>query len=128
MPYKKDGSPLKTGVSLASLTAIEHPTSLDISWAAGIYEGEGSCGAGGKYRSTFKIQVGQHVRNIWMLEKLKRLFGGSISKRGYSKRENPGEECMREWHIHGARARGFAMTIFTFLSPYRREQVKRWLR
>ena len=119
---------MKLGTSFGSLAAVEHPTSLDIAWAAGIYEGEGSCGCGGKKRTTFKIQVAQHIRNIWILEKLKRLFGGSICKRGYSKRENPGEECMREWHIHGARARGFAMTIFTFLSPYRREQLKRWMK
>ena len=54
-----------------------------------------------------------------MCDRLRTLFGGSIHERtngdGFS------------WHIHGARARGFLMTVFTFLSPHRRAQVRKAL-
>ena len=92
------------------------PTLLDITWAAGIYEGEGSALVAKKQRSA-SISVPQ--KDDWLLLRLKRLFGGSIYR-------NANRPCAL-WYITGARARGFATTIFSFLSPRRQTQIKRML-
>lgn len=99
------------------LEAKEHPTNIDIAWAAGIWEGEGNCcstswSKEGQKHTTTKIVVTQ--KDPWLLNKLKLLFGGSICKHSF---------CF-QWSITGARARGFIMTIYTFLSPRRKEQVR----
>ena len=61
-------------------------------------------------------------QDLWMLEKLKELFGGTISHR---KRSGISNKDYRLWRISGARARGFAMTIYKFLSPRRQEQLRK---
>jgi len=92
-----------------SLAPTVKPTLLDIVWAAGIYEGEGSC-------NHYRLYVGQKDR--WILDKLRNLFGGSVScqlcKSG-----------IYNWTLSGARGRGLAMTIYSFLSPRRKEQVRK---
>lgn len=52
---------------------------MSIAWAAGIFEGEGWCGTVGglKRRSTTLVEVRQ--KDLWLLERFKSLFGGSIS-------------------------------------------------
>ena len=97
-----------------SIGPILHPTSLDIAWAAGVYEGEGC--ASGKGPGT--IMVTQ--QDTWILERLKALFGGSFYKT-YN-----GSGCTN-WVLCGARARGFALTIYAYLSPRRREQIRGFL-
>ena len=103
------------------LDAKVHPTMLDIAWGAGIFEGEGWCQ--GKARSgttngtTTHAAVGQ--KYPWLCHRLKALFGGSIYSHGRGRESS--------WNIHGARARGFLMTVFTFLSPHRRAQVRKAL-
>ncbi len=86
---------------------------MQISWAAGLFEGEGSCirvGAGSQ-----QVNLGQ--KDPWVCDRMKALFGGSIQLRTMN------DQPFYEWHIHGARARGFLMTMFTFLSPRRQDQV-----
>ncbi len=97
-----------TGYVKSDLRATEHPTTLDIAWAAGIYEGEGNC-------SAQVLQVTQ--RDTWVLRRLRAQFGGSIQSR-----PNRDAPCYH-WSITGARKRGFIMTIYTFLSPRRQQQV-----
>ena len=99
------------GYCKPSLAPTERPSNYDIAWAAGIYEGEGNC----KWTSCLNICVGQN--DLWLLERLRTLFGGSVS----SKVNKSG--CWF-WRLTGARARGFAYTIFSFLSPKRRSQLK----
>ena len=41
------------------LDATKAPTALDVAWAAGIYEGEGSCVAGGTKGKSFSVTVTQ---------------------------------------------------------------------
>lgn len=89
-----------------------HPNIKDIYWATGIYEGEGTCSKGNRSVQLFICQ-----KDIWILNKLKTLFGGNIGKSNH---------C-HQWHIHGARARGFLMTIYCLLSPRRQEQVRKAL-
>ena len=91
------------------------PTTLDIAWAAGIYEGEGSCEVN---RRTQRVKVTQKDR--WILDKLQKLFGGRLSK-------TPNKGCST-WQCYATRARGFLMTIYSFLSPWRKAQALRVLR
>lgn len=87
-----------------------------------LYLGEGWCSAtiGKEKLPSIHAAIGQKER--WPLERLRTLFGGSISTV-----KNGANSGMGTWHIHGARARGFLMTIYKFLSARRREQVKRAL-
>ena len=97
------------------LEAIECPTIADIAWAAGIYEGEGCA---------MRKQAGAVVsqKDPWLLYKMQRLFGGHVGLR--HKLEHGQDYEIYQWGITGTRARGFLMTIFSFLSPRRQEQIK----
>lgn len=103
------------GKSKPGLEAKRTPTVADIAWAAGIFEGEGSVASVGGARA----YVGQKDR--WILERLRDLFGGTIS---LARNQKYAAEYW-SWHISGTRARGFLMTIFGFLSPRRKEQAIR---
>ena len=105
------------GYNKPGFEAILHPTTLDIAWVAGIYEGEGSC----DWKRGI-VEIGQ--KDPWILYKLKDLFGGRVykSKNTAPRTLKPGE--IYRWAIYGARARGFGMIIYKFLSPRRKEQIK----
>ena len=91
--------------------ATEKPTIQDIAWAAGIYEGEGHSVKNGKNSTTVVITQ----KDRWLLDRLQKLFGGSVFNR-YGR--------IHKWQINGARARGFLMTIYKFLSPRRQFQAQ----
>lgn len=93
---------------------------LDIAWAAGIWEGEGSIWGARPSRPSFAVNVTQKDR--WILDKLKELFGGGV----YLRSPNSKNVC-HTWTCSGPRAFGFIYTIFSFLSPRRREQVKKFI-
>jgi hypothetical protein len=111
----------RLGMSLARLAPTEHPTLLQIAWAAGVFEGEGHCRR--YFNDKAKISRGSELVTVgqkdpWLCPRLRDLFGGTVRRH---RRQNI------EWHVwtlHGARARGFLMTIFTFLSPRRKQQVR----
>lgn len=90
-------------------------TSLQIAWAAGVYEGDGSCSPNGVGGARIGARVIQKDR--WILERLCDLFGGSIAKHDTTLRDRAFAGFA--WHVSGARARGFLMTIYPFLSPWR---------
>ena len=96
------------------LAPTKHPTNYDIAWAAGIYEGEGSCRTS---RGGVQIHIGQ--KDEWLCPKLKTLFGGTVAI------VQMNGQPFYNWSLSGARARGFLMTIYMFLSPRRQEQVVR---
>ena len=96
------------------LSATKRPTTLDIAWAAGFIEGEGSF----VRKKVTAVQV-----NPQPVEKLKELFGGSLT---YRTRVKPRQPYYR-WQIHGARALGFAFTIYPFLSDKRKNQLRKEL-
>lgn len=91
--------------------ATETPSIMDIAWAAGVYEGEGSCA------DNHQVTVTQ--KDTWLLERFQALFGGRIS---FVSKSN----CSR-WVVTGMRARGFLMTVFSFLSPKRKMQALSFL-
>lgn len=107
------------------LKPIVHPNMLDIAWAAGIWEGEGSCSL--VSQKWFRMSVCQKDPHI--LHKLRDMFGGSLHtvkhENGTNVSKKPSE--ITSWYLYGPRAYGFAQTIFSFLSPRRRNQIKRSL-
>ena len=98
-----------------------------IAWAAGVYEGEGSIGISGaktKKQRLYRRSKGIGVfvilpqKPLWVLQELKKNFGGSIGE----KRKKDGCRC---WFLFGPSAKGFLMTIYSWLSPRRKRQIKR---
>lgn len=104
------------------------PTLLSIAWAAGIYEGEGTALRAKGGRGSEHVAVTQ--KDPWILYRLADLFGGNIhaqpSRGPVSILGKPPKEygLQHTWYIGGARARGFLMTIYYFLSPRRRLQAR----
>ena len=105
------GNQKRVEACIQAAPAIEHPRLLDIAWAAGLYEGEGTCCTSG--RGSFTVQITQKDTEI--LEKMQRLFGGYVYLR---------KSGVSAWQACGARARGFGFTIFSFLSQRRRAQLE----
>ena len=116
--FHPDNRGRQTGYCRPGLEAKGHPTLLDIAWAAGIYEGEGSVYSG--HKNSESLLVVQ--KDTWILYKLQYLFGGSISLNSHHGTRSP---CST-WRLCGSRARGFLLTIFTWLSPRRRQQALRY--
>ena len=92
------------------LAPSKSPTMLDIAWAAGIWEGEG-------WVATSCMAACQ--KDPYILYKLQELFGGSVGNK-----VNANRSTLYRWLLCGTRARGFALTIFSFMSPRRKEQIK----
>lgn len=101
------------------LEATEHPTMRDIAWAAGVFEGEGSI----TYeRGSVRCQVAQ--KDPWLLLRFKALFGGTIVKHINVVTPKGLPSYRSDWKISGARARGFLMTMYLFLSPRRQAKIR----
>jgi hypothetical protein len=90
-------------------------------WAAGLYEGEGSCNYA---KSTENVQM--QMMDPWPLDRLSRLFGGGRYQS--EKVSSWGTGTVHRWAIYGARARGFLMTIYPMLSPRRQGQLRKAMR
>ena len=88
---------------------------LDIVWAAGIYEGEGSCYSSQPRNCT--VSVSQKDR--WLLDRLRSRFGGTVHTEDRKSREGGAHE----WKAHGIRAVEFLTEIYLYLSPRRQEQI-----
>lgn len=106
----------RLGTRLRAPVALQRPTLRDLSWAAGFLEGEGSFFKSNKSEYVQADQVQQEP-----LLRLKILFGGTI-------RDPVSYSPAFRWSISGPRARGVMLTLFTMLSPRRKEQIKRALR
>lgn len=100
------------------LRATVSPTTLDIAWAAGIFEGEGNCRATHTSRG-FSCEVSAQQKFPWILHKMRDFFGGRVTLMK--------NRSIYTWAIAGVNARGFLMTVYTFLSPVRRLQTWRAL-
>jgi len=115
----------KRGWTKPGLEAKERPSAITIAWAAGIYEGEGHAVSRGYTTRQGKgrlpsAQVTVTQRDPWLCWELKRYFGGTVI--------GPSKTSLHRWITSGARARGFLMTIYGFLSPRKKEQARRALR
>lgn len=95
--------------------AATSPTVGEIAWAAGLFEGEGWSGAHDTIGHAHLV-IAQKDR--WVLDRMAKLFGGRV----WTQRNG-----MSYWRVGGARAIGVAFTLFSFLSPRRRQQIKAML-
>jgi hypothetical protein len=109
------------------------PTTRDIAWAAGVYEGEGTCSVythnHGKKRNgeytTISMRVAQ--KDPWLCHRLRDLFGGTV--RSYQTKANSPKDpelvrTYHAWDTTGSRALGILQTFYILLSPRRQEQIR----
>ena len=101
-----------------TIKAMLSPSLLDIAWASGIYEGEGSC----VFNETAQVSVSQ--ADPWLIKKFASLFGGRVSKHSPT---GLGKKTIYKWSVSGPRARGFLLTVYSFLSIRRRLQARKAL-
>jgi hypothetical protein len=97
-------------------SATHTPTPEEVSWAAGVYEGEG-CVTATKKNGIF-VTVTQ--KDKWLLERFVELFGGRFYY--YPQHRRAGY-----WARYGVSGRDFLMTIYPWLSPRRKTQIDRAL-
>jgi hypothetical protein len=88
----------------------------DLYWAAGFMEGEGSFG---NQRANIYASAVQVQREP--LERLQALFGGRIHE--CTQRPTGCSNYFR-WGMTGSPAAGIAMTLFTLMSPKRKNQIE----
>jgi len=96
--------------------ATRSPSTVDLAWAAGFLEGEGSF----QCAPYIRLEAAQAIQEP--LDRLQAIFGGSISEYRHPRSPNV---PMFMWRTHGSRAEGIMMTLFLFLSARRRDQVRR---
>jgi hypothetical protein len=90
---------------------------LDLAWAAGFLEGEGSFGTTNGLSRTPHVTCPQVQREP--LERLQQIFGlGHIYRR---------EGRIWTWQQSGQHAAAIMMTIYTLMSPWRQEQIEKAL-
>lgn len=95
---------------------------VDLYWAAGFLDGEGTFGINGA-GNTPTIAAGQKYTPS--LERLACIFGhGAVYYKGY-KRNKEGHWM---WQINGRRAAAIMMTLYPLLSLYRQGQIAGALR
>jgi hypothetical protein len=109
-------------------------STIDIAWAAGFIEGEGSFThsvVGRTIRKSGRKDAGTPQARITVpqvqrepLERLQRMFGGNIYVKNPGGVQKPEWQPVHYWAVYGRRAAGLAMTLWTFLSPKRRAQAE----
>ena len=94
---------------------------LEIAWATGVYEGEGSVGKLNKVTRTQHVQLTQKER--WLCDKLQGLFGGSVHFYSYPAKNGRPSREYHHWSLWGPAARAFLKSIYPYLSPRRQHQI-----
>src|SRR5258708_4406129 len=106
---------------------VVRPTTRDIHWLAGFYEGEGCCiRSGSRHRAGGGTTAGTPTVYLYQvdiepLRKAQSLFGGSIWQG--TRRGSPYRTCLH-WQCTGVRARGVLLTIYSLLSERRQAQAR----
>jgi hypothetical protein len=103
--------------------AQAEPTVKGLVWAAGFLDGE-ACFTSSKERGRTRARIVVTQLERELLNRLKRFFGGTIYPR--RAQGNQPHDCF-VWQVAGARARGIAMTLYTWLSARRQAQVRQLL-
>lgn len=96
------------------MTAI---STADLHWAVGFLEGEGS------FLSGRRIAVEASQVQKWPIERLIALFGGRARLYAVDATKSRASSHWR-WVLMGPRAMGLMMTVYSLMSPRRREQVR----
>lgn len=94
---------------------VKVPTSHDIAWVAGFYEGEGHI-SGIKGRTIAHLSQ----KNPETLFRVREMFGGSITQ----VRINTPHYC-HAWKLYGDRARLFFQAIYPYMSVRRKLQIEK---
>lgn len=111
------------------LAATRSPESVEIGWAAGLYEGEGSCSVRSHDNGKHGMQILVCQKERWVCDRLREMFGGSVSHYNHHRNSlRPYPTNMHVWRATCSRAMGFAMTIYRFLSPHRQERIRQALK
>ena len=123
------------GHKASRLDPIRTATELDIAWAAGIYEGEGTCCAKPTTRTCQTAKFGERKylsvadylsvsqKDPEILYRLRDLFGGSVYQYTLSKNLKYAGQTFCRWTLHGQRAREFAILVYPWLSMRRKAQI-----
>ena len=92
----------------------------ELYWAAGFLEGEGYFTGKGIGKSSHRVGAGQRDKEC--LERLQRIFGGSI----YFAHGNPEKNItsMHAWQLSDIASRGVMMTLYSLLSERRKESIR----
>lgn len=111
----------KRRYTLRGRKAAITPSVVDLAWAAGFLEGEGSFCV--TKRPPFYIYPYIQVAQVQKepLERLQKMFGGSFHLRTEVTR--PKQHPYWRWSVSGARALGVMLTLFSFMSPKRKQQI-----
>lgn len=122
--YAGNGHAMRARERSWIIRASISPTLRQIEWAAGFLEGEGSF-LGQKHNIHQPLSQIISARQVQKepLERLQRYFGGSITDHPYGNRKNPKWSHAYDWRISGPRARGVMLTIYSLMSPKRKEQI-----
>ena len=94
------------------LEATRIPTPIDIAWAAGIYEGEGTC----RVRRSEAIELSVTQKDPEILYRLRDWFGGKVC-------DNGAHNGVHIWCVYGNHARIFLTLCYPRLSARRRAQA-----
>ena len=106
------------GYMKPGLEAEVNPTNIDVAWAAGLFEGEGSMVRTSPNRPSDGCEVAcVSQKDPEILYRFKRLFGGNVYPDG----------GLYRWNVSGPRARGFLYTMFKFMSRRRKDQIRKVL-
>jgi hypothetical protein len=98
------------------LEPIRVPSILEVAWAAGIYEGEGSCITSDKKKNAFSVMIAQ--KDPELLYRLRDMFGGSV------KPYMNGGFSINHWRVSGNYGRVFLALIFPYLTARRKAQIE----
>jgi len=99
----------RLGQLTPALAPTERASTEDFYWAAGFYEGEGYVG-----RAASTVSIAQKHREP--LDWMRARFGGKVASQEV--------RGIFLWCVHGARARGFLMSIYGLLSAHRQAQIR----
>lgn len=93
--------------------ALYLPSTVELAWAAGFLEGDG----------WFQPQprVGATQVEWDPIARLVSMFGGAVT---HKKPRTATQNHYLEWSVYGARARGVMMTLYPFMSPKRKAQIR----
>lgn len=96
----------------------------DIYWAAGFLEGEGCFGAYGRGKSSGRglIVATSQTHEHQPIYRLQELFGG-ITRHVTPKLPSKSKPYLA-WRAQGQEAAGLMMTIYSLMSPRRKQQIK----
>ena len=124
--------------------AKQKATISEIKWAAGFLEGEGSftwCGGNSQnVRASNKNKEPlQHLQNIFggSIHFYEKIFTNTFSNYNGRNWQNYTTKCHKKpikiknfiwiWLASGSRARGIMMTVYSFMSDRRKQQIKKAL-